>query len=131
MGFERVGMDDFVKANVWDEKHLFVDENKNSDNGSSGSVLYSLMGAKRGNAMSLFGLLLNKKTYTLSSRAKKENIEGDMTTGDGLQLGGVFIFDKDGKLVFEHLQKNFTDHPTPEDVLKEAKKAMHTATETA
>lgn len=124
VGFQRVGMEDFVRSKVWDASHLYVDDGGEDTTSKSKYTsiqdgLYSLMGTKRG---SIFGLL-KPGVFQQSSRVKQEKITGDMTTGDGMQLGGVWIFDVDGKVIFEHVQKDFTDHPKVEDVLKIARKA--------
>ena len=44
------------------------------------------------------------------------NIKGDMK-GDGMQYGGTYVIDKDGKVLFEHKQQRFSDHPTFNEIL--------------
>ena len=119
IGFERVGLEDFVATKVWNEDALFVD----SDGSKREGGIYDMLGTQRG---SLFQLL-RPGVFAANSRVSKDGtLGGDMTTGDGLQLGGVFIFNGDGKVVFHHVQKNFTDHPSPEEVVKAAIEAKAT-----
>lgn len=118
VGFEKVGADDFVSVQppLWDADKLFLDVD--ADSGAS-KMMHKLLGTTRG---SLFHLL-RPGVFRMSGKAKKESVGGDVYTGDGLQLGGVWIFDKKGEMVFAHPQRDFTDQPKPEDVLKAAKAA--------
>lgn len=50
----------------------------------------------------------------------KSNVGGDMK-GDGLQMGGVWVFDASGNPKLAHLQKNFTDLPDAQTILDNLK----------
>ena len=106
IGFEKVGLEDFVAAGVWDEGSLFVD----SDGEKRKGGIYDMLGTQRG---SLFQLL-RPGVFAANSRVSQDGtLGGDISTGDGLQLGGVFVFDGTGKVVFHHVQKNFTVRSPP------------------
>ena len=110
IGFEKVGLEDFVAAGVWDEGSLFVD----SDGEKRKGGIYDMLGTQRG---SLFQLL-RPGVFAANSRVSQDGtLGGDISTGDGLQLGGVFVFDGTGKVVF---QKNGRVHvdPLEEDVAR-------------
>ena len=116
LGFERVGVEDFAAAKCWDGDALFVDSLSAKNEG-----VYALLGTKRG---ALYQLL-RPSVFKASAQARKDpSLGGDVSTGDGLQLGGVYIFDKKGNIIFEHVQKDFTDDPAPEDVIQVALKAI-------
>ena len=37
--------------------------------------------------------------------------------GDGMQLGGTYVIEKGGKILFEHKQTGFGSHPKLSDLL--------------
>ncbi|ELR15220.1 uncharacterized protein ACA1_219050 [Acanthamoeba castellanii str. Neff] len=65
--------------------------------------------------------LLRPSVWKAASEAKSRGKDGNFQ-GDGLQLGGTFVFDcASGEVLFAHYQEHFGDHPDPQEVLKVVK----------
>eukprot|EP00005_Dracoamoeba_jomungandri_P000102 CAMPEP_0174251962 /NCGR_PEP_ID=MMETSP0439-20130205/1627_1 /TAXON_ID=0 /ORGANISM="Stereomyxa ramosa, Strain Chinc5" /LENGTH=132 /DNA_ID=CAMNT_0015332421 /DNA_START=295 /DNA_END=693 /DNA_ORIENTATION=+ len=102
IGVEFLGVEEFEKEGFF-TGNLLVDE---------GKKLYNYLETSRTNLFSLM------KPSVISSilRANNAGFSGN-TVGDGLQLGGTFIFDcKNGEMLFSHHQTHFGDHPDLEAV---------------
>lgn len=76
------------------------------------------LGTSRGSLFQLF----RPGVWKAGREAMKSNVGGDMK-GDGLQLGGVWVFDASGNPKLAHLQKNFTDLPDAQTILDNLKEA--------
>jgi len=57
--------------------------------------------------------------FIAGKQASNKGISGNFA-GDGMQLGGTFVLEKDGTVLFAHRQAHFSDHPKPDDVLAAA-----------
>ncbi len=99
--------EDFVKADYFRNGHVYIDEDKETYK----ALKFTSMGLLSGYGM------LNPSVYTKASEAKKRGIVGNLQ-GDGFQLGGLLIIDKNGDVVFSHVQKSYTDQPNVDDLLK-------------
>ena len=100
--------EDFKKGNFFSIGDIYIDEKKSTYD----ALQFGKMGALSGYGM------LNPFVYIEGMRASKRGISGNMQ-GDGFQLGGTFIVDKEGNIIFQHVQQSYTDHPTM-DTLKAA-----------
>ena len=49
-------------------------------------------------------------------RAAKKNVKDHNLKGDGLTMGGHFVFNRSGEVVFKHVEKTFGDHPETSEV---------------
>merc|ERR1712241_966094 len=58
------------------------------------------MGFQRFSFLSLFSLFRSKKWTDAGAMAKKMNLGGNMTKGDGFQLGGAIVVDVGGKTLY-------------------------------
>jgi len=74
--------------------------------------MYKALGLGEGNLK----MVLDKGVAKAKKEADKLNVGGNMK-GDGMQLGGTYVFDED-KIVYEYQQQKFGDHPTREELLK-------------
>ena len=64
--------------------------------------------------MSGFGLFSMSKRRR--QQMKERKVPGNFS-GDGFQLGGVFVIDTDGSVLLSHLQEFFGDDPANEELL--------------
>jgi prostamide/prostaglandin F2alpha synthase len=98
--------DDFVKANYLDGK-IYIDEKKET---------YKALDYGSKTIFSLYGLL-DMDLYRKNSEASKKGITGNLK-GDGFQLGGTIIVDREGNVVYSFKQSKYTDEPSEEDIIK-------------
>lgn len=92
-----------MESKCWDGLELYVD---------NGKKMYKALGLGEGNLK----MVLDKGVAKAKKDADKLNVGGNMK-GDGMQLGGTYVFDED-KIVYEYQQQKFGDHPTREELLK-------------
>lgn len=105
---EHLGQDEFTKDGGYFKGDLFVDEPR---------TLYTALHTTRASIFSL----LRPSVWKAASEAKSRGKDGNFQ-GDGLQLGGTFVFDcASGEVLFAHYQEHFGDHPDPQEVLKVVK----------
>lgn len=76
-------------------------------------AVYEALKCKRG-----AGAAINFKMLKAAKRAYAEGYRQGKTQGDGLQLGGVFVFRKDEGIVWSYLEEYAGDHPPLEDIVK-------------
>jgi len=74
--------------------------------------MYSALGLGQGNLK----MALDKGTRDRKAEADKLKVGGNYS-GDGMQLGGTYVF-HDDKILYEYQQGKYGDHPTREDLLK-------------
>lgn len=106
IGLAHLDYDLFEENLVFNGK-IYIDEKKQT---------YKLMSFSRMGVLSGFGMM-NPNIYLQSYYASKKGFKGNMK-GDGLQLGGTVIVDKNGNIVYSHDQKNYTDYPKEEEIIK-------------
>jgi len=100
VGLESIGVEEFIEGKFFDGE-LFVDNDKQS---------YKEMGFQRFSFLSLFSLFRSKKWADAGAMAKKMNLGGNMTKGDGFQLGGAIVVDVGGKTLYTYAQEDAADH---------------------
>jgi len=113
VGLESIGVEEFIEGKFFDGE-LFVDNDKQS---------YKEMGFQRFSFLSLFSLFRSKKWTDAGAMAKKMNLGGNMTKGDGFQLGGAIVVDVGGKTLYTYAQEDAADHVENGKVLQ----ALHCA----
>lgn len=106
IGLDELDYEDFVAGNYFKEGKIFIDDSK--------STYKALNFIKKG-LFSLYGML-NPNIYIKAYEANKKGISGTMK-GDGTQLGGTILIDKQGKIIFRHIQKSYTDQPNIDDIV--------------
>jgi len=106
IGLAHLDYDLFEENLVFNGK-IYIDEKKQT---------YKLMCFSRMGVLSGFGMM-NPNIYLQSYYASKKGFKGNLK-GDGLQLGGTVIVDKNGNIVYSHDQKNYTDYPKEEEIIK-------------
>jgi len=65
--------------------------------------------------------MLSLKALKEVKKALGEGYSSGMTQGDGLQLGGCFVLDKQCEVEWQHLEKYMGDHADLEEVLQVCK----------
>jgi len=107
VGPEFLGVEEFAKEGYF-KGDLYVDESRQ---------LYQAMKTTRASAFSL----LRPAVWSSISKSKEKGFSGNLV-GDGLQLGGTFVFDcESGRLLFAHYQDHFGDHANLDEVLQVVK----------
>ncbi|KAK8759511.1 hypothetical protein V5799_002856 [Amblyomma americanum] len=114
IGHENIGLDDFRKGEYFKGVHLlsdsarqchqqitdylelFVDEERNA---------YKALGYKRYSWFTIIPAILTTASRAKAAEAKAENVGGDLTTGDGLLMGGTLIVEKGGGKVLLNYQQ--------------------------
>ncbi len=97
----------FEEDNIVLNGKIYIDEKKQT---------YKLMNFPKVGVFSGYGML-NPKVYIQSYAASKRGFKGNLQ-GDGFQLGGTVIVDKYGNVVYKHNQKNYTDYPKEDEIIK-------------
>eukprot|EP00924_Labyrinthula_sp_SR-Ha-C_P007055 augustus_masked-scaffold_8-processed-gene-8.6-mRNA-1 protein AED:0.56 eAED:0.57 QI:0/0/0/1/1/1/2/0/184 len=95
-------LDGFVEGNYWRGNELYVDEEKS---------LYKALKLGNGKLTDLFD------SQVKENKKKAAHVDGNMS-GDGMQMGGTYVIEKGGKILYEFQQKKWGDHPEVEDLLK-------------
>lgn len=102
-------MEEFIEGKFFGGE-LFVDMDKKS---------YKALGFQRMSFLGLFPAVLSKRARDFGARAKKLNLGGNMTVGDGFQNGGALVVEAGGKnTLFTYVQKDAPDHASNEEILK-------------
>lgn len=107
IGLAKLDYEDFLKGDYFKEGKVYIDEVKET---------YEALNFNKKGATSFFGLL-NPKMYLKGIQASAKGISGNLK-GDGLQLGGTIIVDKQGNVVFKHVQSSYSDQPSLDDIIK-------------
>mmetsp|Transcript_10465 Transcript_10465/g.18456 ORF Transcript_10465/g.18456 Transcript_10465/m.18456 type:complete len:148 (+) Transcript_10465:275-718(+) len=97
-------LDGFMESGCWKGNELYVDEGKD---------LYQALNLGKGGLK----MLGDPNVKAASVRAKKRGVVGNLK-GDGMQLGGTYIVDKNGKVLLEFQQQAYGEHPSPESILR-------------
>eukprot|EP00696_Hemimastix_kukwesjijk_P003156 gnl/Hemi2/13869_TR4716_c0_g1_i1.p2 gnl/Hemi2/13869_TR4716_c0_g1~~gnl/Hemi2/13869_TR4716_c0_g1_i1.p2 ORF type:complete len:126 (+),score=36.32 gnl/Hemi2/13869_TR4716_c0_g1_i1:325-702(+) len=107
VGLERLGVEEFVEGKFFNGE-LYLDE---------GAKSYKVLNLPRKTIWSLYGML-DPRLYIAGSRARNAGVSGNFK-GNGLQLGATFIVDAGGqRVLFDHRQANYADHPTNEAIME-------------
>jgi len=103
VGPEFLGVEEFAKEGYF-KGDLYVDDARN---------LHKAMQTSRASVFSL----LRPAFWSSVSRGKEKGFTGNLA-GDGLQLGGTFVYDcESGNLLFSYYQDHFGDHANLDEVL--------------
>lgn len=101
IGLEDYGIEEFVEGNFFSGE-LYIDQKYQS---------YKALGMGRVSALGLPKHLLSSTVRAANTKANEQGITGNMS-GDGLQLGGTYVIEKGGRVLFEKKQTTFGDHPS-------------------
>lgn len=105
IGFDSKHVKSFVKENFF-EGELFIDIERKC---------YAALQFKRITLKDILKSTLTAKWRHAISRACKMKLGGDLK-GDGYQNGGALVVDKKGKLLYEYVQTDVTEHVSAEDI---------------
>lgn len=109
IGHENTGLEDFQKEALF-KGELYVDVERNA---------YKALEFKRFNYFNIFPAILTSGARAKAAAAKEANVGGDMTTGDGLQTGGMLIVEKGGGSVLLNYKQNSPhDYPGNSTILE-------------
>jgi len=106
VGPERLGVEQFLNGKFFDGE-VYVDE---------GRHLYKAIGARRLSFVPALIKLANSSTRQLINDGKRLSVTGDMR-GDKFQLGGLIIAKEGGKMVLQHMQREYADFPSNQQIL--------------
>jgi hypothetical protein len=111
IGLSKEDYEDFVKGDYFKNGNIYIDENKITFK----ALKFNTMGISKGYGM------FNPQVYFRANQAKKLGIEGSMKTSnlsDAFQLGGTFIVERNGTVLFNHIQEQYTDVPDINGIYK-------------
>jgi len=106
VGLEEFGVDEFFAGNFL-KGDIYLDQDY---------ATYKALNFDRASILSLPKQMLSSDVRKLNSEANSVGISGNMK-GDGMQMGGTFVIEKGGKVLFHHKQTGFGDHPKLTDLL--------------
>ncbi|XP_037514569.1 prostamide/prostaglandin F synthase isoform X1 [Rhipicephalus sanguineus] len=89
IGHENIGLEDFRRGEYF-KGELYVDEERNA---------YKALQYKRFSWFTIIPAILTSSARAKAAEAKSEKVGGDLTTGDGLLMGGTLVVEKGGKKV--------------------------------
>jgi prostamide/prostaglandin F2alpha synthase len=107
IGLAKLDYEDFLQGNYFRDGKIFIDENKET---------YKALKLPSKGFFSGYGML-SPSLYKMANQASKQGISGNMK-GDGFQLGGTFIVDVNGNVIYSHLQNGYADYPKEEDLIE-------------
>ena len=107
IGFTKLDYEEFVKNSYFKNGHIYIDEDKET---------YKALNFNKLGFFSMYGMM-NPQMYVKAKEAGKRGITGNFK-GEGTQLGGAFVVDRSGNVIYSHVQKNYSDDPSKEDIIK-------------
>ena len=109
IGLSLVDFESFEQGNYFKNGSIYVDEER----ATFKALKFQRLGISTGYGM------LNPNMYFKGYEAKKNGIEGTSSnTGDGFQLGGTLVIERNGNVIFYHIQENYTDVPNIEGIIQ-------------
>lgn len=106
IGLDDLDYEDFQAGSYFVQGKIYIDDNK---------CTYKALNFIKKGIFSLYGML-SPGIYIKAYEASKKGISGTFH-GDGTQLGGTIIVDKQGNIIYRHIQKSYTDQPKIEDIV--------------
>ena len=106
VGFEREGVEGF--GPYFPPASLYLDPERRA---------YAALHLQRLPMLTGLMALLSSTTRAWNAQVSAMGVTGNFK-GDGMQLGGTYIIGAGGEVWFEHVQKEFGDHPTVEQLLQ-------------
>jgi len=106
VGLEEFGVEEFAAGNFF-KGDIYIDQDY---------ATYKGLSFDRASMLSVPKQLLSSSIKKMNSEATALGISGNLK-GDGLQLGGTFVIEKGGNVLFQHKQTGFGDHPKLNDLL--------------
>jgi prostamide/prostaglandin F2alpha synthase len=95
----------FVDGKFFDGELYIDDEQK----------CYTALQYYKMSLMEVLKLAFSKKWRDAASKAKTMALGGDLK-GDGYQNGGALVVDKNGKQLYEYIQKDASEHISAEEI---------------
>jgi len=117
VGVEEFGVDEFVAGKFF-AGDVYIDQ----DYGT-----YKGLGLGRVSMLQLPKQMLSSTFRNANAKANSQGIDGNMK-GDGLQLGGTYVIEKGGTVLYGVKQQGFGDHPPLSDLINAL--GMNTKVET-
>lgn len=105
LGLAKTSYEEFKEGEYLDG-NLYIDEERN---------IYKALSFKRFGIFSFYGFC-NCRTLYAAKMVGDRKIKGDYKGPDNYQLGGTYIIDNAGEVVYMHKQKDYFDHPTLDEL---------------
>jgi len=106
VGVETLGYEEFAEMNFFSEGKIYVDQ---------GKYAYDTLNFIKPGLTSGYGLM-DPQVWIKNTKAQKEGACGNFK-GDGFQMGGSFIIDNKGDIIYAHLQKSYVETPVLYDMI--------------
>ena len=106
IGLAKLDYEEFVKEDYFKEGKIYIDETKET---------YDALNFGKKGIFSFYGMM-NPKLYMKSIQASSKGISGNMK-GDGTQLGGTLIVDRQGNVIYKDVQASYSDQPDIADII--------------
>lgn len=107
IGFANLDYENFIEGDYFKDGHIYIDEKKET---------YKALDFSKKGIFSLYGML-DLNMYRKASEASKKGIKGNFK-GEGTQLGGTFVIDRHGEVIYSFHQKSYSDAPSLEEIIK-------------
>ncbi|KAI9297352.1 hypothetical protein K502DRAFT_340274 [Neoconidiobolus thromboides FSU 785] len=107
IGFDELGLKEWTENKFWDYE-LYMDKPR---------TLYKYLNFNRHNYWSGIVTLFGDEEQRASRACKERGITGNMLVGDGFQLGGTYLLDQGGEILYEFKQKGYGDYPSLKEVI--------------
>ena len=107
IGLEEFGLEEFIEGKFFDGE-LFLDQDY---------ACYKGLDMVRISKLGMPMHLLGSTSRAALAKANKEGITGNLA-GDGNQLGGTYVIEKGGNVLYAFKQKTYGDHPPVGDLLE-------------
>lgn len=108
IGFDEVSLDEFISKKYFPKGKLYINPNR---------TIYKGLNFNKPGCYSCWGFCQKKLFDKYKELNKKQpNINGNFK-GDFTQLGGAFLIDWQGTLLFQHTDKYLGDHASETDII--------------
>ncbi|KAJ9073861.1 hypothetical protein DSO57_1011977 [Entomophthora muscae] len=108
VGFDELGLEEWTEGEYW-KFDLFMDPEY--------SIYKNLELSRYGWVKGIL-TCLGSQEQRASQLARKEKVGGNMTVGDGFQLGGCLVVEKGGKVTYAFQQEGYADYPLLSEIIE-------------